>query len=172
MIKHVYLFGMLLIMLVSILAGCSPSEEEALASVEEIANASFEQEALDANQTFDNFSIYIPSGFEVTEESQSNLILEQGSQTYILFYNALENSTSKLNYQAAEANGNHQLLESFENEDRFGYVKVTKLEKDYELQVGIGGVKITTQSSLSNMEEDTEAMMQMANSIAYTDQSE
>ncbi|MFB1051842.1 hypothetical protein [Paraliobacillus sp. JSM ZJ581] len=155
-----------------ILVGCSPSEEEALTSVESIAKNEFEKKPLEANQTHENISLYVPNDFEVTEVSKSNLILENGNQTFIFFYNALEETTSKLNFQAAEANGNDQLLQSFEDNERFGYVKVAKLEKDYELQIGIGGVKVTTQTTLRNIEEDTEKMMKMANSIAYTSQNE
>ncbi|GAA5416386.1 hypothetical protein Pryu01_01420 [Paraliobacillus ryukyuensis] len=155
-----------------VLIGCGPSQEEALSAVKENASTVFHEEPLQSNEQFDNFSIYIPDGYNVVDESKSNLILESGNQTYILFYNALESTTSQLNYQAAESNGNNELLEAFETEERFGYVRVTGLDKDYELQVGIGGVKITTQTTLSNMAEDVKEMMQMANSMAYSDQTE
>ncbi|GGM26336.1 hypothetical protein GCM10011351_09980 [Paraliobacillus quinghaiensis] len=152
------------------LSACAPTEEEALNLVEEAAKATFEADTIEPNQEVEGFSVYLPDDFEIVEETESNLLLESGDQMFILFYNALEASTSQLNYQTAEANDNYSLLQSFEDNERFGYVKVAETEEIYELQVGVGGVKITTQTTLETMEDDTIAMMQMATSIAYTDQ--
>ncbi|CQR48171.1 hypothetical protein BN1058_02520 [Paraliobacillus sp. PM-2] len=169
MTRIIKVLTLVFVIALSILVGCSPSEEEALTSVENIAKKQFKSKSMETNQTYEHFSLYVPNGYEIAEVSQSNLILEKDGQTYILFYNALEDTTSKLNYQAAEANGKYQLLQSFKNDQRFGYVKVAELEKDYELQIGIGGVKVTTQTTLADIEEDTQEMMQMANSIAYSE---
>ncbi|WP_182201122.1 hypothetical protein [Paraliobacillus salinarum] len=172
MTKVIRVLNIMFVIALFLLVGCAPSEEEALTSVESIAKTEFEKKPQEANQKHENFNLYVPNDYKVTEVSKSNLILENGDQTFILFYNSLEETTSKLNFQAAEANGNYQLLQSFEDNERFGYVKVSKLEKNYELQIGIGGVKITTQTNLRNIEEDTEKMMKMANSLAYSSEKE
>ncbi|WP_226036385.1 hypothetical protein [Aquibacillus saliphilus] len=160
------------IIVISVLTGCSlVSEEEALADAHEVAAKTFKQETIETNTDLEHFSLYLPAGFEVTDETQSNLILENDDQTYILFYNALEDTTSELNYQAAATGGNSTLLESFDDEDRFGYIKVLAIEEhNYELQVGVGGVKITTHTSKGKLKENSEEMMSMATSIAYTSQ--
>ena len=162
------LFAMLTISLL-LLSGCAPTEEEALNLVEEVAQEAFEGDTVEPNQEVEGFSLYVPDDFEIKEETQSNLLLESGDQMFILFYNALEATTSRLNYQTSEANDNYSLLQSFEDNERFGYVKVAETEEDYELQVGVGGVKITTQTTLENIEDNTTDMMKMATSIAYTD---
>ncbi|MDL4839387.1 hypothetical protein [Aquibacillus rhizosphaerae] len=161
-----------LTILIILISGCSQSEEEALKEARTIAESTFNSNSVEVNQDLEHFSLYLPNNFEIIEETQSNLILEKSDQTYILFYNALEETTSELNYQAAESAGHFTLLESFENSDRFGYIGVVSSEEEdtYELQIGVGGVKITTYTSVNDMEEDAEAMMQMANSIAYTSQ--
>ncbi|WP_117170641.1 hypothetical protein [Paraliobacillus sediminis] len=160
----------LLIISLFFLSACAPSEDEALELTETAAKTVFEDNTTEPNNTLDSFSLYLPSGYEIIEESQSNLLLESGDQTFILFYNALEDTTSELNYQAAEANGNNLLLQSFEDEGRFAFVKVSESGDEYELQVGVGGVKITTQTSIRQLEDYTIEMMQIATSLAYTDQ--
>ncbi|MRH42816.1 hypothetical protein GH741_08975 [Aquibacillus halophilus] len=168
----VSLFVISVILLFTSLAGCSlKSEEQVLEETQEVAINTFQQESVDTNTELENFSLYLPGGFEITEETMSNLILQRDDQTYILFYNALEDTTSELNYKAAESIDESTLLESFEDENRFGYIKVLSTEEDsYELQIGVGGVKITTRTSKDQLVEDTEEMMKMANSIAYTKQ--
>ncbi|WP_407272255.1 hypothetical protein [Radiobacillus sp. PE A8.2] len=157
--------------IISILTGCSKSEEEVLEDVKGTAQTSFDDENIESNTDTETFSFYLPRGYEITEETKSNLLLNKGDQTIILFYNALESTTSNLNYQAAEAAGNYILLKSYEDDDRFGYVLVKAFESEeeesYELQIGVGGVKITTITTKGELVQDTEEMMQMANSIAY-----
>lgn len=160
----------LLIISLLFLSACAPSEDEALELTESAARTVFEDNIIEPNNTLDNFSLYLPSEYEIIEESQSNLLLESGDQTFILFYNALEDKTSELNYQAADANGNNALLQSFEDEDRFAFVRVSESGDEYELQVGVGGVKITTKTSIGQLEDYTIEMTQIATSLAYTDQ--
>ncbi|MFD1362294.1 hypothetical protein [Lentibacillus salinarum] len=153
-----------------ILLGCTaPTEEEAIASTEKAAGETFHaDDSLETNEALDAFSIYLPAGMEVVEEDASNVILEDGNQTYIVFYNNLESPLSELSYESAASKGDEALLlETFEDREKFGYIQVIPDddEGDYELQTGIGGVKITTYSSISGLEDDSELMMKMARSI-------
>lgn len=154
------------------LAGCSmKSEEEGLKAAQEAAKSTFNNNEVETNKNLDKFSLYLPSHFEIKEKSKSNLILQNANQTYILFYNMLEESTSKLNYQAAQSDENSLLLESFEDKKRFGYIRILSMKDEgYELQVGVGGVKISTYTTTGKMAGDAEDMMNIANSIAYKDE--
>ncbi|MCT2535023.1 hypothetical protein NC661_02810 [Aquibacillus koreensis] len=166
-------FAIIFAILVFLMSGCSETEEEVLKEAQDIASAKFEEESLESNQDVEHFSLFLPEGFTIVEETMNNLLLEKEDKTYILFYNPLEEKTSRLNYEAANAMGNFTLLESFETDDRFGYISVTTSgdeEASYELQIGVGGAKITTMTTLDDLVEDTETLMQMANSIAYTQQ--
>ncbi|WP_028783494.1 hypothetical protein [Thalassobacillus devorans] len=163
--------GLTLTILVFVLGGCSffMSEEDAISKTYEVAKSTFEKNETKTNHKTDSFSLYIPDSMKISEESKSNLILNEGEQTFILFYNPKEERKSKLNYQAASEKDNHLLLKSFEDEGRFGYIRVMPVneEEKYELQVGVGGVKVTTYAEKASLMDDAEKMMKIANSIAY-----
>ncbi|MBU5593705.1 hypothetical protein KQI76_00845 [Amphibacillus sp. MSJ-3] len=150
-------------------SGCSLSEEETLENIRATIDRSFSSQALEPNREFDNFNIYLPEHFTVIEESDRNLIFNDQDQTYILFYNDLEDASSEAFYQAEKAGGQYDLLETYQDDDHFAYVKVTELERDFELQVGVGGVRITTQTSLNHLEEDFTEIVKMINSIQFQD---
>lgn len=163
--------GLILTMLVFVLGACSfvMSEEDVISQTHEVAKMKFEKNETETNHKAGSFSLYLPDSMEVSEETNSNLILKEDEQTFILFYNPKEERKSKLNYQAASEKHNHLLLESFEDEGRFGYVRVLPKseEEKYELQVGVGGVKVTTYAEKDSLKNDAEKMMKIANSIAY-----
>lgn len=151
-----------------ILGGCSGvSEEEAFESVETMVETAFEADRIEVNEVLDSFRIFIPEHFEIIEDSVSNLIFADDDQAFILFYNTLEDKSSDLFYLGAEANDNYSLLETFEDEERFGYLQIAEKEESYELEVGIGNVKITTQTTLKDMEDSATDMMLMINSIEF-----
>ncbi|MUK86802.1 hypothetical protein GMD78_00090 [Ornithinibacillus sp. L9] len=128
-------------------------------------NAFHEESEVEANYHSASFSFYLPDGLDVEDEDENNVILHNDDQTYIVFYNKFEEPTSQLNFNNAN-NDEAILFESYEDQDKFGYVRVTPTdEKDYELQVGIGGVKITTLTTKSKIEQDTEEVMKIARSI-------
>ncbi|RYG71549.1 hypothetical protein EU245_13820 [Lentibacillus lipolyticus] len=159
------LFGIL------ILTGCSmmQSEEEAIQHAEETAEKLFHaDDAVEANKELDTFSMYVPAGLEVDKEELSNVILKDGNQTYIVFYNNLEGPKSKLSYKAAAKEDKALLLERFKDKNKFGYIRIMPADKEdkYELQLGVGGVKITTYTPKKSLESDAEEMMKMARSIA------
>lgn len=151
-----------------IISGCSGiTEEEAFETIEETVENAFYTESPDPNEELELFQLYISDQFEVVEDSPSNLIFRDDAQMFILFYNTFEAEDSDLFYLSAKANDDFSLLETFEDEERFGYLKVADKEDSYELQVGIGGVKITTQTTLGDLEENAADMMEMINSIVF-----
>ncbi|WP_163581671.1 hypothetical protein [Gracilibacillus saliphilus] len=142
--------------------------EEVLSEAVEVAEQQFQQSAKDQNQQVDNFSLYVPEGFEVEKQTANNLLLAKEEQTFILFFNALESQTSRLNYEAAkEEQEDYEWLVSFEDQNRFGYINIVEHEEQFEVQIGVGGVKVTTISAKSELEQDVKDMMDIANSIAY-----
>lgn len=142
--------------------------EEVLSDAVEVAEKQFKDHSGEINTELAHFSIFLPEGFNVEEQSAHNLILTKEEQTYILFYNELESEASRLNYNAvSDENKNSKWLESFEDNERFGYIYITELEEQFEVQLGVGGVKVTTISSQERLLEDVNDMMEMANSLAY-----
>ncbi|WP_106496867.1 hypothetical protein [Lentibacillus sp. Marseille-P4043] len=156
------------LLVIIIISGCSTkSEEDAINDAKEAAQQAFRAEEIEIipNQQLNNFSLYVPDHLVIDEESKSNVILKDGDQTYIVFYNDLETLKSQLNFQSVQRD-DALLNESFEDDDKFGYIHVLPDEGDgYEMQVGIGGVKITTYTSKDKMDSDALELMKMARSI-------
>ncbi|WP_181349923.1 hypothetical protein [Thalassobacillus sp. CUG 92003] len=165
--------GLLIFLVGFILSGCNwfMSEEDALEKAEENSEKTFKREAIEPNYKSDSFGMYVPETMAVEDESENNIVLsEEEDQNFILFYNAMEEQSSRLNYKtAASAQNEALLLESFETEGRFGYVRVLPMneEERYELQVGIGGTKMTTFTKKAQLPEDAEKMMEIVNSLAF-----
>ncbi|WP_186578340.1 hypothetical protein [Aquibacillus kalidii] len=160
--------GLLLVGIIVLTIFSYEPEGEVIDQAKEIAEVTFHKDNIKSTRTVDNFSLYLPEELTVDQEENSNLVLSKEEQIYLLFYNPLESSKSELNFQSAQAAGNYVLLESFTDDQRFGYIMVKTAKKDaFELQIGVGGVKITTITSKVHLVEDAELMMKMANSIAY-----
>ncbi|WP_067727495.1 hypothetical protein [Oceanobacillus damuensis] len=154
-----------------LLAGCSmKSEEKAISEANAAAEHVFHNETeTDTNYKIDNNSIYIPAHLEVESSDDSNIILVNGSQTYIVFNNPIEAPVSELNYNAATTE-DALVLESFADADKFGYIRILPDEGEgYEMQIGAGGAKITTFTSKGKMAEDAEELMKLAKSIVNQD---
>lgn len=168
MLKKIISF--IVVGLIIFLSGCGLSEVDVIGDIEEAVEISFSSESPEPNGDFVNFSIYFPDHLTVIEESESNLIFEdQDDQTYILFHNPLEGPSSQSFYNAQKEHDQHLLLESYHDleEDRFGYVKIASVNESYELQVGVGGVRITTFTSLDDLEEDFNHLVTMMNSLSF-----
>ncbi|WP_058307060.1 hypothetical protein [Gracilibacillus massiliensis] len=142
-------------------------KEEVLTNAIEVAEQQFEQESKEQNKQVENFSLYLPEGYEVEEQNNSNLLLNKEEKTFILFYNKLETRTSRLNYEAAKEINNHEWLEAFEDKERFGYINIMVRDEVFEVELGVGGVKVTTRSSKEELVSDVGDMMDIASSIAY-----
>ncbi|MCP8617155.1 hypothetical protein [Salirhabdus salicampi] len=167
-----YRYKYLLLILFVILAGCSLlSEEQVLKNAEESAEAVFKDKPVETNQTIDDVTLYLPEELEIKGSSDNNVVLESKGGTYLLFYSQFENEMSQLLYQEVEKEENHLLLKSFQENDRFGYISVLpyKTEDMYDLQVGIGGVKLKTLTNKADLEEEAEKMMRIVRSVVLNE---
>ncbi|WP_079530556.1 hypothetical protein [Halobacillus hunanensis] len=165
--------GMLFIVMAMLLGGCSfmLSEKEAISQTKEASLKAFEQENMKPNYDGQALSMYLPDSMEVKQQANNNIVIKEGSdQTYILFYNAMETQASRLNYKTASTIDENLLLQSYKDKDRFSYVRVLPLneKEEYELQVSVGGVKITTYTEKGQLASDSEKMMKIANSVQYS----
>jgi hypothetical protein len=155
--------------LVLILAGCNTSIDQ-----EKEETASVVKGALSSNEAADeeagNISFYLPFGAEIEKESPSNIIISKSSDTFILFTNPQEDKDSELLYKMA-INDKESLVKhgTFKEDNRLGYYVIKELPdtEDYELTVGVGGTKVTTQSQLKDLADNAEMMMKMAASVKH-----
>ncbi len=151
-----------------VLVGCSQSEEDALKDAENNAEEAFNKEnAPQPNYTGeDSFAFYLPESLKVVDEDASNVILEDEDHTYIVFYNNLEDPTSTLNFESAK-DSEAVVYQSFKDEKKFGYIRIMSSgEEQYEIQIGVGGAKITTMTSKEDLDDQADMLMRIARSIA------
>ncbi|WP_409270950.1 hypothetical protein V1499_16445 [Neobacillus sp. SCS-31] len=142
------------------------SYKEESGKAEEAAKTTFNEKRKKPNNKTEGIDFYLPFGFEIKDESPNNIILKNGSKTYILFYNSNEDINSKVVYNASVAQ--YEKLETnkqFNGKDKLGFLLVERLDSDMNiLTAGVGGVKITTETKTGNLAEDATAMMKIANS--------
>jgi hypothetical protein len=156
-------------LLIGVLTGCAPSIEEVSAETKTLVGQSFSETPFEGNKTQKSFSYHLPEGMVIESEEENNVILQKEEQLYILFVNSNEETDSDVMYQSINTETSSEIInETFVDDDRFGYVRVTELEKDvFEVSVGIGGAKMTTECKLKEVSENAEQMMDIVASIAY-----
>jgi hypothetical protein len=147
------------------LSACSASFEEVLEETKTAVEAEFNKEADKTNNSNDDIMYRLPFGVEKEEETPNNILLKNGSRTYILFYNQYEESGSKVVYESTlEQHTEWDANITFEQDGDFGYLLVKQLDEDnYQIVTGVGGVKLTTETK--NLKSDAVTMMEIANSV-------
>lgn len=149
------------------LSACSANIEEETKATEEKVVAAFNAKPEKTNKSNDEIQFFLPFGYEIKEKKQNNIILKNGGKTIILFYNSQEDAKSEVVYNATVAKKKkYQFDKTFKKDDQFGYLLIREVDdKRQEVTVGIGGIKLTTNSKVSSMAADAEVMMQIAKSV-------
>ncbi|MFC0522280.1 hypothetical protein ACFFGV_01590 [Pontibacillus salicampi] len=158
-----------IIVIVMMFTGLFTTEKKAIEKATGAAKQEVKREDVKVNKELDDISLYLPEKMAVISEESNNLILQEDDQKYILFYNPFEKQTNDTFYLSAKEAKDIRSISSFELKDRFGYIRIIALDDNaYELQVGVGGAKMTTETTKRAMEEDARDMMKMVRSIQYT----
>ncbi|WAA10090.1 hypothetical protein [Fervidibacillus albus] len=159
--------GFVLMTVLFLLAACTGTIQEESEKAKEQAMEAFEGKAKNANVEKDTLSLYLPLGIEVDETDPNNVLLTRGDKLYLLFINPNENENSRVVYEATTESGDDFLLnETFESDERFGYILVKEVDEDvFELVVGIGGLKLTTESDKKDLADDAKMMMEIVSSV-------
>lgn len=151
------------------LAACSASAEEQTKEGIKAAKEIFQGEIVEANEKVDQVELFVPGGFTIQEDSdETNIVLMDNSDSYVLFINPNEKQDSNLFYDLLQAEKKDKVLaqETFEQNGRFGFVAVYPSGEDrYEIISSIGGVKLTTISDEANISANMEKMMKMVRSV-------
>lgn len=156
---------------VLILSACGRAsyKEESKASVE-TAKTTLHEKADQPNKKIDNINFFLPSGYEIKEKKPNNIILKNGSTTYILFVNPQETASSDVVYQSTvDQYEKLDTNEKFTDQEKLGFLTIKQFKDDKlnEITVGVGGAKITTQAKTANLETEAKVMMQIVNSVNY-----
>ena len=155
------------LLLTILLMGCTISDEELTKTTIDITKQAFENTPMKINEQTNLFSYYLPEEFTVKETKKYNVLLEEGSQSYLLFVNENEEANSKVSYDTlVEQYEKPFITETFEDKERFGYLFVNSLEKNtYEVTVGIGGTKLTTEAKANDVSDAAKNMMDIVKSV-------
>lgn len=157
--------ALLIIITALLLSSCSASLEDELKETSEAVEIEFTSEPNEANHSNEDIEYSLPFGVQKEEETPNNILLKNGSKTYILFYNQHEDSGSKVVYESTLKQ--HKEWDSqitFEEDNRFGYLLVKQIDDDvFQVVTGIGGVKVTTETK--KIKSDASTMMRIANSV-------
>ncbi|GAE34186.1 hypothetical protein [Halalkalibacter akibai] len=159
--KQSWRIGVFVVVLL-LLIGCSVSEEEAIERGRQVFVGSIEQEQLETNFEKDQIQIHLPRGFEVMEEMDYNLLLEENGQLYNLLYDPFVPLTSTFHLERdMESAGSAIIYEVNETDEKISYLIVNEQEEEGQLHVitAVGGARITTVTTYQLLEESIEAMM-------------
>lgn len=160
--------AVLLLLSTFLLFGCQASfddqKEESIKAVQKQMN----EKPKETNKEAQDIEFYLPFGYEIDEESPNNVILKNGSKTYILFYNQFENQQSDVVYKSTlNQHEKYEIDQKWEDKENFGFFLVEKLDNDLnELIVGIGGVKLTSEVKTSNLATEAAQMMEIVHSVS------
>lgn len=166
------LFKIITIFIISLglLTACGNAsyKEESKATIKTV-NITFHEKAKKPSKKSEKIHFYLPFGYEIDDTTPNNIILKNGSKTYILFVNPQEGPSSEVVYKTTvEQYKKLDTNEKFTDDKMFGYLTIKKLKDDMnEMTVGVGGAKITTQVKTSSLEEESKAMTQIVHSVTY-----
>ncbi|NQD66341.1 hypothetical protein HP456_10465 [Bacillus haikouensis] len=156
--------------LVLILAGCNTTIDQEKEQTAQTVEDTFKHTEKSAKEKAGNVNFYLPFGAKIEKESSNNIIISEGSDTFILFTNPEEDQSSELLYKMAVSDGKNIVhKDTFKDDNRFGYYVIKKLpdSEKYELIVGVGGTKLTTQSHMEDLSDNAEMMMEIASSVNH-----
>lgn len=159
--KYISMFILLLLLLV----GCT-SIDEVVVETKDTVEKEFHAGEKGVNIETETFSYYKPTSMEIEDKGNTNIILTEGKQPYILFVNTLEKKNSKVVYESSVKEGKYLINDSFKHKDSFAFLQILELDKNlYEVTVGVGGTKLTTETKKNQIAESAKTMMQIANSV-------
>ncbi len=151
------------------LAGCGKTLEEQITEGVALAADTFESESPKPTTTIGKNKVYVPAGYSVEEgANEMNYIFSKGRDSFILFVNTVEAEDSRLHYDLLVNDADLNIVEekTFEFEDAFGFTAVIEhSEKEYELVVSSGGVKMTTIAEDKGIDEKLAEMMEIVRSV-------
>ncbi len=152
-----------------ILAGCGKTIEEQITEGVASAAMTFESKAPAPTTAIGKINVYLPPAYHVEEgANEMNYIFTKGKDSFILFVNTIEAEDSRLHYDNLINDTSLNIVEkeTFEFEEAFGFTAVIEHgEKEYELVVSSGGVKMTTIAEDKKIDEKLTEMMEVVRSV-------
>ncbi|SDZ29096.1 hypothetical protein SAMN05421736_10950 [Evansella caseinilytica] len=157
-----------LVVFVLLLSACAVSEESALEHAKSLFADKIVQEKKTTSYENSDISFYVPSFTEVSVVDDYNIVMEQGDHILLLFLNdkqKYENEEELLNELLIESDP--LIIEIGEHGGEQGYFVAAPYEEEeqYKLVVGYNGAKVTTVTTLSEMNDIAEMMFDIVQSV-------
>jgi hypothetical protein len=166
--KYKRLLGTIVVSAV-LLAGCGKTVDEQVLEGITTVQAAFEQEPIKANTKENNISLYLPVDYVIDpSKEENNYLINSSDDQYILFINEKEPENSQLNYDLLMKSEDESIVkvEQLQGEKHFGFVAVKQFsEKEYELIVSIGGIKLSTVTNQKKIDEKLANMIDIVRSV-------
>ncbi|HWL13920.1 MAG TPA: hypothetical protein VNQ57_13075 [Ureibacillus sp.] len=164
------------VLLLLTLTGCGKTVEEQIDTGVASAQTVFEENPQQPNETIGKIELYVPTGYAIEKSDDiNNLIINKGNESYLLFVNYYEKEDSNLHYELLKNDPSKKIIkeETVEVDGAFGFSAVVEYdEKQFELIVSSGGVKISTISEDKNIDEKLVDMMTIVRSVKIADKNE
>lgn len=158
---------------VLLVSGCNQSVEEQASTGVESAKAIFENKPKKTNETIGQIELYLPKGYDIENGiDKLNYTVENGKDSFILFVNSNEPKDSQLHYTILKEDPHTKVVQEkiYKGDGMFGFSAVIQREeKQYELIVNIGGIKLSTLSKNKNIDQKLQEMMEIVQSVQFTD---
>ena len=166
--KYKRLLGMFVLSTVLLVSCNKTVEEQVSEGISTVQNA-FEQQPIKSNTKENNISLYLPEDFVIDPSGEeNNYFINSSDNQYILFINENEPENSQLNYDLLMKDEDDSIVkvEQLQGEKHFGFVAVKQFsEKDYELIVSIGGIKLTTVTNQKKIDAKLANMIDIVRSV-------
>ena len=152
-----------------LLTGCGKSVDEQVSEGITTVQAAFSQQPIKANTKENNISLYLPEDYVIDPSKEEyNYFINSSDDQFILFINENEPENSQLNYDILMKNKDESIIkvEQLQGEKHFGFVAVKQFtEKEYELIVSIGGIKLSTVTNQKKMDAKLSNMIDIVRSV-------
>lgn len=158
---------LLFLLLAAFLSGCTLSQEDMTEQTIKNVKEVFSGNPPKADQKAGSYRFYLPETYKIDAVRKYNILLLENSQRTILFINQNEKPSSTVAYETIKRQYKHRVLDvQMKDKNRFGYAAADKLKNNrYEITVGIGGIKLTTEADASKIPDSAKKMMMIAASL-------
>ena len=161
--------GTMIVVSVICLVGCGKTVDEQVSEGITTVQAAFSQQPIKANTKENNISLYLPEDYVIDPSKEEyNYFINSSDDQFILFINENEPENSQLNYDILMKNKDESIIkvEQLQGEKHFGFVAVKQFtEKEYELIVSIGGIKLSTVTNQKKMDAKLSNMIDIVRSV-------
>lgn len=153
-----------------LLSGCGAKTEDIQKNIENGIPKWIEATAEEPTTAEENLKFYLPEESIILSATENNVAFETEFGDFVIFMNPVEEEDSKTNYEIVKDLNKDKTVfvdETLTENNGFQFVYIVQQEsKNYEIYVGLGGVKASALvTKKSNLEPAVEQLVKVAKSV-------